>query len=100
MTEDTLPPPTDAAAPPPGLDLSGLGQPRAVVTMASPEAALLCARLDEDHPPDTNGRLANCRRCGFRTVGATGDRHAPVDAQVARATRWLEGQALRRLREG
>ena len=50
-------------------------------------------RLDEDHVPETNGRMAVCRRCGFRTRGVANDRHAPVEAQEARATGWLDAQA-------
>ncbi len=64
--------------------------------MAASEASRLGARLDEDHVPETNGRMAVCRRCGFRTAGVTSDRHAPVEAQEARANRWLDTQAQAR----
>jgi hypothetical protein len=52
----------------------------------------LGARLDEDHAPETNGRMAVCRRCGFRTAGATNDLHALIEAEEARANRWLDAQ--------
>lgn len=64
--------------------------------MAGSEASQLGTRLDEDHVPETNGRMAVCRRCGFRTAGKTSDRHAPVEAQEARANRWLDAQARAR----
>jgi hypothetical protein len=57
------------------------------------EAVALATRLDEDHFPETNGRMAVCRRCGFRTTGETSDRHAPVEIQITRASRWLDAQA-------
>jgi hypothetical protein len=62
-------------------------------TMASPEASLLGTRLDADHPPETNGRMAICRRCGFATGGDASDLHAPVEVQGAKANRWLGAQA-------
>jgi hypothetical protein len=37
--------------------------------------------------------MAVCRRCGFRTTGETSDRHAPVEIQIVRASRWLDAQA-------
>jgi len=61
--------------------------------MTTSEAVTLATRLDEDHFPETNGRMAICRRCGFRTNGETGDSHAPVEIQVARVSRWLDAQA-------
>jgi len=61
--------------------------------MATPEAAALGQRLDEDHYPQTNGRMAVCRKCGFRTTGDMADAHAPVEGQEARANRWLDVQA-------
>jgi hypothetical protein len=62
--------------------------------MAASEASRLGTQLDEDHVPETNGRMAVCRRCGFRTAGVRSDRHAPVEAQEAKANRWLDAQAL------
>jgi hypothetical protein len=61
--------------------------------MASSEASLLGTRLDEDHHPETNGRMAICRRCGFPTGGQASDLHAPVELQGAKASRWLGAQA-------
>ncbi len=59
----------------------------------TPAAAALAQRLDEDHYPQTNGRMAVCRRCGFRTMGDMDVAHAPVDGQESRANRWLDAQA-------
>jgi hypothetical protein len=61
--------------------------------MAAYDASRMGTRLDEDHIPETNGRMAVCRRCGFRTAGVTSDRHAPVEAQEGRASGWLDAQA-------
>ena len=64
--------------------------------MAAYEASRLGTRLDEDHVPETNGRMAVCRRCGFRTAGVTSDRHLPGETQQASANRWLDAQAQAR----
>ncbi len=61
--------------------------------MAASEESSMGTQLDQDHLPETNGRMAVCRRCGFRTAGVTSDRHAPIGAQEAKATQWLDGQA-------
>ena len=60
--------------------------------MVSPEERQLGARLDEDHLPETNGRMAVCRRCGAVTDGPLGS-HAPRGAQLARNSQWLDTQA-------
>ena len=60
--------------------------------MASPEARQLGTRLDEHHLPETNGRMAVCRRCGAFTDGPDGQ-HAPRERQLAGITQWLETQA-------
>jgi hypothetical protein len=61
----------------------------------------LGSRLDEDHAPETNGRMPVCRRCGFRTTGATSDVHALIEAEEARANQWLDAQAqVRRVAKG
>jgi hypothetical protein len=52
-------------------------------------------RLDDDHAPETNGRMAVCRRCGART-DAAGAHHVPADGQLARIDDWLEGQRTQR----
>jgi hypothetical protein len=59
----------------------------------STEATVLGARLDENHTPETNGWMAVCRRCGFRTEGPEG-RHAPHALQVSAAESWLDHDAL------
>ncbi len=61
--------------------------------MASTEESLLGARLDEHHLPETNGRMAVCRRCGIRTDGPDGRRHLPQKAQLARSNEWLVAQS-------
>ncbi len=67
-------------------------------TMASPEAAQLAIRLDQDHLPETNGRMAVCRRCGSRVDSPSGHHHAPSEGQLVRSDQWLDAQArLRRI---
>jgi hypothetical protein len=46
-------------------------------------------RLDQDHSPETNGRIAVCRRCGSRTDDPAGSRHVPADRQMTRVREWL-----------
>ena len=53
----------------------------------------LSERLDQDHTPETNGRMAICRRCGFRATSEAGEHHVLLEEQAARATSWLGGQA-------
>ena len=71
--------------------------------MASPEAVVLGARLDEHHSPETNGWMAVCRRCGAQTEGPQGDHHTPNECRLARAEEWLDAQSritsLARFRE-
>lgn len=69
------------------------------------DVSQIAARLDEHHAPETNGRMAICRRCGMQTSGPMGG-HAPREPQLAQAERWLAGQsvvsriaALRRARD-
>jgi hypothetical protein len=59
--------------------------------MASPEEQL-GIRLDEHHLPETNGRMAVCRRCGAFTDGPAGN-HAPRERQLTQATQWLDTQS-------
>ncbi len=59
--------------------------------MASPEEQL-GLRLDEHHLPETNGRMAVCRRCGAFTNGPGGG-HAPRERQLVRTTQWLDTQS-------
>ena len=57
------------------------------------ELSQLIERLDRDHLPETNGRMAVCRRCGFRTVSVEGEHHVLLEGHVARANGWLGGRA-------
>jgi hypothetical protein len=57
------------------------------------ELVQLSERLDGDHRPETNGRMAICRRCGFRATSEAGEHHVLVEGQAARAQAWLGGQA-------
>jgi len=61
--------------------------------MASAEAVVLGARLDEDHVPVTNGWMAVCRRCGTYTDGPHGRHHLPSEGRLDRAADWLDAQS-------
>lgn len=61
--------------------------------MAPSDPSHVSIRLDQDHAPETNGRMPVCRRCGFRTEENT-TRHAATDEHQAKADRWLDSQAL------
>jgi hypothetical protein len=65
--------------------------------MTSTECAHVAAQLDEHHAPETNGRIAVCRRCGARTDGPTGMHHVLQSARVSQSGEWLSAQA--RLRD-
>ena len=56
---------------------------------ASPEARRIGALLDHHHAPESNGRMAVCRRCGAGTDGPWGG-HAPSDKQLGRSDEWLK----------
>ena len=58
--------------------------------MASLVSSELGVQLDKDHLPETNGRMAICRRCGATTDGPMGHCHLPGERQIARAGRWLD----------
>jgi hypothetical protein len=60
---------------------------------STPDASLVGRQLDAHHLPETNGRMATCRRCGLRTDGPDG-RHAPAEQQLIQARRWLDTQSL------
>jgi hypothetical protein len=60
--------------------------------VVSPEVISVGARLDEDHSPETNGRMAVCRRCGIQTDDPQGRKHVPDERQMIRSTRWLDLQ--------
>jgi len=61
--------------------------------MVSTEASDIGARLDEHHYPETNGRMAVCRRCGAKTNAPDGDHHVPDERRLARHSDWLDAQA-------
>jgi hypothetical protein len=66
--------------------------------MTSPEETEVGARLDEHHKPETNGRMAVCRKCGAQTTGPQQSRHAPQQRHQARSDEWLANQSqLRRI---
>jgi len=60
--------------------------------MASPEALILGARLDEHHSPETNGWMAVCRRCGAQTDSPLGRHHVPNEKRLARSAEWLDAE--------
>lgn len=64
--------------------------------MITLEASLVGAQLDEDHAPETNGRMSICRRCGSHTDGPAGLHHAPHERQLVRSNGWLITEAQRR----
>jgi hypothetical protein len=64
--------------------------------MVSPEATLIGARLDEHHAPETNGRMAVCRRCGARTDSPLGLNHVPREGCLVRSEQWLDAQSRTR----
>ncbi|MGO8872425.1 MAG: hypothetical protein ACLQPH_13680 [Acidimicrobiales bacterium] len=61
--------------------------------MTSPELSQLGAQLDEDHAPETNGRMSVCRRCGARTESPRGLHHLPSQPQRDRSSDWLVAQS-------
>lgn len=61
--------------------------------MVSNESSSLGTQLDEDHAPETNGRMSVCRRCGARTDGSAGHHHLPSERQLTRSGEWLLSQA-------
>jgi len=65
--------------------------------MTSSESVHVAAQLDQDHAPETNGRIPVCRRCGARTDSPTGLHHILPEDRVSRSTEWLNAQS--RLRD-
>jgi len=51
--------------------------------------------LDQDHAPETNGRMSVCRRCGSQTEGPEGGHHMPADRQMNRVREWLVAESRR-----
>jgi len=64
--------------------------------VVSREASPLGVRLDEHHSPETNGRMAVCRRCGSQTDSPEGHHHIPEERQLARCNEWLDAQSRMR----
>jgi hypothetical protein len=64
-----------------------------MASMASMEPSDVGRRLDEHHSPETNGRMAVCRRCGAQTNGPDGHHHVPGESRVARSNDWLDAQS-------
>jgi hypothetical protein len=61
--------------------------------MTSSECLHVAGRLDEHHAPETNGRIAVCRKCGQRTDGPSGDHHLIQESRVSRSSEWLVAQS-------
>jgi len=61
--------------------------------VVSHEASHVGRRLDDDHSPETNGRMAVCRRCGAQTDSSEGRQHIPDERQLVRSNEWLDAQA-------
>jgi hypothetical protein len=59
-------------------------------------AVVLGIELDNDHVPETNGRMAVCRRCGARTDSPAGLHHVVNERQLSRSQDWLRQQDRRR----
>ena len=53
------------------------------------------SQLDDDHAPETNGRMSVCRRCGSQTDGPAGGQHMPSDRQMIRLREWLAAESKR-----
>ncbi len=61
--------------------------------MGSLHAAHLATRLDQDHVPETFGRMVMCRRCGSQLDSPLGHHHQPSEGQLAWSDQWLDAQA-------
>jgi hypothetical protein len=61
--------------------------------MISHDSLLVGARIDEHHLPETNGRMAVCRRCGSQTDTPEGQHHAPAERQLTHLCEWLDAQS-------
>ena len=51
------------------------------------------SQLDQDHSPETNGRMSVCRRCGSQTDGSIGRYHMPSERQMTRIRAWLVAES-------
>jgi hypothetical protein len=63
----------------------------------STESLQVGNQLDAHHVPETNGRIAVCRRCGSRTDSPVGLHHLISENHLVRSSQWLVAQS--RLRE-
>jgi hypothetical protein len=61
--------------------------------MTTHDAISVGLQLDQHHVPETNGRMAVCRRCGGATNGPGGLNHIPYQGQLVRASDWLDAQS-------
>jgi hypothetical protein len=68
--------------------------------MVPSEVADVGTRLDAHHAPETNGRMAVCRRCGSRTDAPEGVHHRPASHQLVRSDGWLASQVHQTLIDG
>ena len=64
--------------------------------MSSTECLHVAAQLDEDHAPETNGRIPVCHTCGARTEGPDGGHHVLQENRVGRSSEWLSAQSRQR----
>lgn len=60
--------------------------------MTPPTPSDVGSQLDAHHAPETNGRMAVCRRCGAMTDSPTGCQHTPDEPRLARLCEWLDAQ--------
>lgn len=60
--------------------------------MTTSETSRVGAELDQDHAPETNGRMSVCRRCGVRTDSPAGAHHVLDERQLPRSQAWLRLQ--------
>jgi hypothetical protein len=59
----------------------------------SSESLHVAVQLDSHHAPETNGRIAVCRKCGARTDGPTGVHHVVQEGRAGRSSDWLLAQS-------
>ena len=64
--------------------------------MSTVEATQVASQLDEDHAPETNGRMSVCRRCGAHTDGPAGLHHTPDERELQRSASWLTAEVQRK----
>lgn len=71
------------------------GEIQSAITLSeqSDELFQMGVRLDDNHVPETNGRIAVCRRCGMRTDVLHGA-HLPSEPDLVKASNWLRQQAI------